>query len=59
MSITENNKVAYRVMLHGSVMLDNVSKNVAEAFIATLTANTQSEIELVPVTQLGEQVLFG
>lgn len=53
-----NNDVTYRLVLEGNVMLDNVSKQVAESFISKLTPETQGKIILMPVTQLGEQVLF-
>ena len=59
MHINENGGVSYRVVCDGNVLLDSVTKFVAEQFVATLNTNTKEKVEIQPVTEDGLQVLLG
>ena len=45
MHINENEVVSYRVVCDGNVLLDSVTKFVAERFVATLNTNTKEKVE--------------
>lgn len=58
-NLTENEELRFRVVCQGSVLLEAVSRAIAERFVAKLTGETQREVQIVPVTQDGNQVLLG
>lgn len=59
MNLTENEIINYRVVHNGSVLLESVPRMVAENFVSTLAKDVQENVNIVPVTQDGLQVLLG
>lgn len=59
MYINENEVVTYRVVCDGNILLDSVTRFVAEQFVSTLNTNTKESVEIQPVTRDGLQVLLG
>lgn len=57
--INENTSVKYRVMVGGNVLLETFSLSSAEQFVSTLTETTQRNVQIVPITEDGAQVLLG
>lgn len=59
MNLTENETIKYQVVCDDNVLLESVTKSVAESFVATLAASVQERVQIVPVTKDGLQVLLG
>lgn len=57
--ISEEQTVKYQVKLHGQVLTEAPSKQLAEQFVMTLGQDQQREAVVVPVTEGGQQVLLG
>jgi hypothetical protein len=57
--MTDNNTVKYRVELDGQKLTDAQSRHLAENFVASLTPDKQARAKIVPITEGGQQVLFG
>jgi len=57
--INENQQIKFRVVCSGNVLLETVSRSVAEQFVSTLTESTQKNVQIVPLTNSGAQVLLG
>lgn len=59
MNLTEHESIKYRVIYEDNVLLESVSRSVAEQFVATLSRGVQENVAIVPVTNDGLQVLLG
>lgn len=59
MNLTEHESIKYRVIYEDNVLLESVSRSVAEQFVATLSRGVQENVAIVPVTDDGLQVLLG
>jgi hypothetical protein len=59
MNLTETQDIRYRVVCEGNVLLESVSKTVAEQFVSTLNRGVQERVQIVPITDQGLQVLLG
>jgi hypothetical protein len=57
--ISEEETVKYQVKLNGQILNEAPSKLLAEQFITTLAKEQQQQAVIVPVTESGQQVLFG
>lgn len=57
--INENPTVKYRVVLNGQVLQEAPSQMLAEQFIMTLSEEQRAKAQVVPITEGGQQVLFG
>lgn len=49
----------YDVKIDGVICKKGVIKPVAENYIATLDTDLQSKATIIPVTDTGEEILFG
>lgn len=58
-ALIENEELKYRVVCQGSVLLEAVSKTIAEQFVSKLAKSTQREVQIIPITSDGNQVLLG
>lgn len=57
--INEHTMVEYKVVYEGNVLLEHVSKMVAENYIAGLPKQVKESVKLIPITNDGLQVLLG
>lgn len=57
--MTNQEVVKYRVELDGRVLTEAQSRHLAESFVSTLAKDQQSKARIVPITEGGQQVLFG
>ncbi len=57
--IKETQQIKFRVVCSGNVLLETPSKSAAERFVASLTESTQQNVQIVPITTGGAQVLLG
>tara|TARA_S200002703_G_scaffold152863_1_gene153773 strand:+ start:224 stop:409 length:186 start_codon:yes stop_codon:yes gene_type:complete len=57
--ILENESIKYRVVLDNRVLAERTSELLAEQFVATLTPEQQSNVNIIPITEGGKQVLLG
>ena len=57
--MTEEETVKFQVKLHGQVLTEAPSRQLAEQFIMTLGEQQRNEAVVVPVTNGGHQVLLG
>ena len=57
--INETPTVKYRVILAGQVLKEAPSQMLAEQFIMTLSEEQRAKAQVVPVTEGGQQLLFG
>jgi hypothetical protein len=56
--ILESESIKYKVTLNGQTLTEAQSKNLAENFVSTLTAEQQKNVKIVPITESGQQLLF-
>lgn len=59
MLITENSAVKFQVKLNGQVLTEAQSRTLAEQFVSTLSPEQRSNAQIVPITEGGQQILFG
>lgn len=59
MNLTENETIKYQVVCDDSILLESVTRNVAENFVSTLATSVQERVQIVPITTDGLQVLLG
>lgn len=57
--ITEQESVKYQVKLGNQVLNEAQSRHLAEQFISTLTPEQRDKAVIVPITEGGQQILFG
>lgn len=57
--ILENERVLYQVRLNGQVLTTAQSSHLAENFVASLDAEKQKLVEILPITAGGQQILMG
>lgn len=57
--IIDNREPKYRVMdAEGNILRENVARSIAIRFIESL-GEAQSGVYMVPITDTGDQILFG
>jgi|TARA_R110000851_G_scaffold197882_1_gene348962 hypothetical protein len=56
--ILESENIKYKVLLNGQTLTEAQSRNLAENFVSTLTAEQQKNVQIVPITEGGKQLLF-
>jgi hypothetical protein len=57
--INETATIKYQVKLGNQVLTESHSRPVVEQFITTLSEEQRQKAVIVPVTEAGQQVLFG
>lgn len=58
-TILEAETVKYQVVLNGSVLHGPTSKGLAENFVMSLTEEQRNNVQIIPVTDNGQQILLG
>lgn len=56
--INEQETMKFRVVVGSKVLLEAISKTMAEQFIATLDPSTQTEARIIPITKEGKEFLL-
>ena len=57
--LKENPSIKYRVQVNGVTLNESMSEYLAEQFISTLLPEQRSKAVIVPITEAGQQILFG
>lgn len=57
--INETETITYRVVHGKDILLESVSKTIAENFVSKLDKTVQEKAQILPVTGDGKQILLG
>lgn len=59
MILHNNDQILYKVVNDNNILLSNVTKNIAEAFILTLPTDKGTYCKIVPICEGNKEILLG